>query len=294
MLRRTPPLSVCLPAFGLLFTLLLLPGVARHALGQAPEDNPQTQRPEHPARPDRPQLRNDQRAQAPRGEGSIRDRLQQRRERFAEGRSQNRELNDEQLAEQHAEVLEVLEDIDPSIAERFRSAENPRPGLQLAMLERRFPEVLRLARLRQHDEDMYQLRVRQLVLYQQMRGLARQIRVAQRQDEQGQAAALDVDELRDDLEDVAEEHFQAEQAAEELEIERREQKLEELREHLKQRDRNERQIIERTIEELLSGETRGPQSRGPGMDRPDRPGGPRDNRPDRLRNEPPPNDQLDL
>ncbi|MEM1446188.1 MAG: hypothetical protein AAGF84_09050 [Planctomycetota bacterium] len=283
------PTALCRISALFLGAVLLLPGTEpQSAFAQPPDEQRPAERPERPDRP-QPQMRDGQR-----GEGPMRERFRERMQRFAEERG----LDEASIAKHHEQVMAVLEDIDPDLADRFRNAENAPPGLQLMMLERRFPEALRLARLRQNDEEMYALRVRQLVIYRQMQGLARQIRIAEKQEAQGQDPTLDADDLRKDLEDLAEEHFEAEQAAEELEIERREQKLEEQRERLKQRDRHEREIIQKTIDQLLSGEARGPGRGGPGGPRGmdgDRPGRPE--RPQRSgdpRPQPPPDDQLDL
>ncbi|MEM8782889.1 MAG: hypothetical protein AAGE65_08525 [Planctomycetota bacterium] len=222
------------------------------------------------------------------GDRTIRERIRERRERFARERG----LDEAQLAERRARVLAVLEDLDPALAERFRNAPDDRPGVKMALLEDRFPEVLRLVRLREHDQDLYALRVRELVLSRQMRDVARQIRLAERQEQRGEDPVVDADDLRRDLEDLAEEQFEAEQAAEELQLQRFEERLEMMRERFKQRDRDERQIIQRTIERLLSGDPRrtgSPERRGPGGldgDRPERPGPPR--------REPPRGDELDL
>lgn len=253
-----------LTAAPILGVALLLSGSAvESAIAQPADDVRPSERPERGDRPDR--LREGQR-----GEGGMMDRLRERRERFAEERG----LDDAQIAEHYERVLAVLDDIDPDLAQRVRDGEQVRPGIKMAMLQRRFPEVLHLARLRQHDKEMYGLRVRELVLYQQMRGLARQIRVAERQEAQGEDPAFDADDLRKNLEDLAEDHFEARQSADELEIERIEESLEKRKERFDENDRNERELIQRTIDDLLSGDGHGQQRRGgPGIGPGHGPGG---------------------
>ena len=250
-----------------------------------------------------PRVQPDKARESQRDDRPLAERIRERRDRFAEERG----LSQEQLEHQYAQVLAVLQDIDPVLADRLRNAEDARPGVQIMILERRFPEVLRLARLREHDQALYALRVRELVLYRQMQSIAQQIRLAQNQIDAGRESDVDVDDLKRDLERLAKDHFEADQDAKELELQRFERKLEEMRDRHRQRGREQRQIVESTVDELLTGQGRRPDDRGPDFDQ-DGPGrgpgfgqprGPRgsEERGERERSrgsDGPPQDQLDL
>ncbi len=154
----------------------------------------------------------------------------------------------DQMAGQFEDVLAVLDDLDPRMADRLRNAGDERPGLRMMAIQRHFPEVTRLVRLRNDDPEMYDLRVRDLRLFKRSVVLATEARSAAEEGDDNAA-----DDLTDTLDDVVEEHFDVQQEIRALELERLEARIEALKDAHDERDRNKRDLIEQRTQRLLEG-----------------------------------------
>ena len=156
----------------------------------------------------------------------------------------------ERWGEHLDEVIAVVREIDPQVAERIENAKEDRPGAKLMMIRRSFPQVFDLVKLREDDPAMYELRVEDVRMHKQAGQLARQYHQAKR-DEDDRAA----DDFEDELEELVEAHFDVRQEIRELELERLEQRVEALKEALDDRKRDKNDLIDDRLEKMLRRDT---------------------------------------
>lgn len=148
--------------------------------------------------------------------------------------------------EQREVALELLDALRPEQARWLRAA-GPESGPEAARLVHRvLPRLRLMVHMREHDPQMYELRLTDLRLERQADDLASSYRMAVRQDDRG--ARRDAE---DALEVVLERQFELRQELRELELQRLESRLEQLREQLNEREDQRDELIESRLTELL-------------------------------------------
>lgn len=218
--------------------------------------------------------------------GMDRDRMEKLREwrerRAAEGRSEDRQRPGrpprELTAEQREQALAVLRDVNPHVAERMEAAlksdDSKRAERALARMSGR---LLEMHEMKQRDPEAYKLRVADNRAKIETIRLAGQLRRAEAEGKADEAAALET-QLREHLE----KHFEIRQRLREKELQLLEQRIERMREELKEHRAKKQELIDQSMTRIRQG--RPDRDRGHG-ERPHRPHPPRDDEPD---------DQLDL
>ncbi len=152
----------------------------------------------------------------------------------------------EELFKNPAKLFDVVRDIDPALADELEQLKDTRPRAVFSVLRRQFPQVMRLALLKDEDPALYQLRVRDLQLTRQADQLADQHRDARKRGDKDAADAIE-----DQLEPIVVEHFDIRQKVRERELEKLEERIEQLKDALDERDSNKRNLIKQRLAELL-------------------------------------------
>jgi len=142
------------------------------------------------------------------------------------------EPNQERLAD----ILAVLEDIDPELSGRVKQLREKHPQAVGDMLGERIRLLSRLLELREHDSEMYQLRVSDIRMTRMTKILAKELHWAEQKDS-GQAQSL-----REQLVEMVQTHDELRTELRQLELDRLESRLAQLKTELAAREirRNER------------------------------------------------------
>lgn len=150
------------------------------------------------------------------------------------------------LREQIAERLEVLQQINPEVAERIQRHMDKRGGMNperiRMMLGEQFQRIDRLLHLKRDDPDAFELAIDDLKLDRKTQELAEELR----------RAGGDIGDHRDQLRALIGRHFDVRQRKYEHELNRLEKRIAQLRRQLKTR-RNHREALEQSrFDELVS------------------------------------------
>ena len=148
-------------------------------------------------------------------------------------------------AEQLQQHLDVLEQINPDLAQRVREHLERNPQRVRMLMQEQWPRLRRLVELKQRDPEMFELVVRDQRLERRTHELAEQYRQARDEGRQEEA-----EQLQQQLEDSLREHFDVRQTMRERELARLEQRLEEMRQRIQQRREARDELIEQRLEYL--------------------------------------------
>lgn len=154
--------------------------------------------------------------------------------------------------EQVKVALDVLDEMQPRVAERLRSLREENPERFEASLSRIGPHALHMANLRENDPQAYELRVRENELGIEAMHLARKARhAADDDDEQAREA------VRQELKQILEQQFEVRTQLLEHEMAQVESRLEKLRDQLGEQKQQREQFIERRYELIMRFSRRG-------------------------------------
>lgn len=156
-------------------------------------------------------------------------------------------------AQDMQEILELLKEQDPPLAQRLEAIRQTDPQRAQRMLGPHVPGLMRLAYLKRTDPEHFRLRMQDLKLDRQSRELARQIH--------GLAAAdmaAQRDRLTQELRAVLAQQFQVRQQLQEKMVQDLQQRLENLRLEVERRRAQKDQLIDQRFQELLQ-QNQGPQ-----------------------------------
>ena len=146
-------------------------------------------------------------------------------------------------------ALDVIAKVRPDLVERLEALREREPRRLSHVLQRRFPRLRHLLRLKEHDPPMYELRVEDVRLTLKSQRLAQDYQAAQRNERDDEA-----EQLREQLNALIERHFEVRQQINELELERLEQRIEALREQIEARADDRDDVIEQRVQELIGTE----------------------------------------
>ena len=147
------------------------------------------------------------------------------------------------------EAIALLERIKPELAERLAAAREENPRRVAHVIGKRFPRLRFLLHLKDRDPQMYELRVEDLRLTYESRHLAEEYQRLLREDEDNAA-----EDVRDELMELIESHFDVRQAIRERELARLEQRIEDLREQIEARADDRDELIEQRAAKLVGTE----------------------------------------
>ncbi len=154
------------------------------------------------------------------------------------------------LTEEEVEqVLAILQELHPEMAERLTEARKYSPERVQRLLKMMGPRINELRRLKEHDPEMFELKKQDIVLGRETRELAAELREAR---QRGDEKAVQQSTAR--MRELVRKHFDVRQQMKVHELEAIERRLEMLREQLKERAAQREQVIESRVEEL-TGQT---------------------------------------
>ncbi|MEM6459329.1 MAG: hypothetical protein AAF710_08070 [Planctomycetota bacterium] len=164
-------------------------------------------------------------------------------------RPRDRGPRDRRWTDAEAEAArEVIATLYPELAERLDKLRDEDPRAYRDALERRFPRVRFLVRLRERDPEMYALRVEDITLARRVESLGKAYRAAEADGDDMKSLAI-----KDDLEDAAAAHFDVRQTIRRIEIDRLRARLEAMEQQLEEQDDDRDDLIERRVDELTGG-----------------------------------------
>ncbi len=219
---------------GALLVTTLTTGIA---FGQAPNSDTKNK----PAAPASTQPA-DRSTAGPGGQGRDANRNLMKRERGPGGKD-NFDAP-ELTPEQASQVIESVREHFPLLADRLSESLKDNPDAVRNLL-REYPKLAELIRLKKSDPKMFDLRSQDLRLEKQSRELVQQYRQAQKTNDKPKA-----DALKNDLKRVIGEHFTLRQNIRELELERLELKLSQLKAQLETRKNSRDALVQTRLSEL--------------------------------------------
>lgn len=148
--------------------------------------------------------------------------------------------------QQVRELVSVLRDLHPELADRVEAAMADNPRQVRRILGPRWRLLQRLADLRDDDPEMYRLRAADLRLARRAIEVAYAARQAQRAGEP-EAAQARIAELRD----IVTERFEVKTDIRRLELAQLERRLDELQAELDERTEAQQALIEAHVDDLL-------------------------------------------
>lgn len=143
------------------------------------------------------------------------------------------------------EAMAVLRDYRPELVERFEEWASRHPQQAARMLSRTVPMISRLMRMRQDDPKGYELAIRDLRYFRATTIISRELRQARLDDDQARVA-----ELSQKLQAILSQHFDVRQQIRERDIQKLQQRLEQLRKQLDQRKNARARILEKRFDQL--------------------------------------------
>jgi hypothetical protein len=146
--------------------------------------------------------------------------------------------------EQASQVIEAVREHFPLLADRLSESSKDNPDAVRNLL-REYPRLAELIRLKKSDPKMFDLRSQDLRLEKQSRELVQQYRHAQKSNDKPKA-----DALKNDLQRVIGDHFTLRQSIRELELQRLEQKLSQLKTQLETRKNSRDALVQSRLSEL--------------------------------------------
>ncbi len=167
---------------------------------------------------------------------NLRKKLQERRAMLAP--VPKAALSDIQKTAAHNFLIELIPEITAVLAEL--EAENPRAYAR--ELRRAFGEMQMLERRKKYDKDEYTNSKKRIVLEHKSQMIVFRYRKAEEEQKEG---------LKEQLRTVLNQLFDLREIDREMQVQRLEKKLQELRASLKNRKPNKNRIIEKRLEKLL-------------------------------------------
>lgn len=152
------------------------------------------------------------------------------------------ELDQDQIAT----VLEILRQHRPELAQRLEEALEKHPDRAQRILADQWPRLTRLIELKQRDPRTFEITLSEMRLMGQARELFIQWRVAMKNGDQDQA-----DQIKQQLTQVAGQLFDLNQEFRLREVERLEQRAQELRQQIQTRAVERDALIQQRLEELF-------------------------------------------
>jgi len=150
-------------------------------------------------------------------------------------------------AEQIDELLDVLAEVNPEVAQRIEQHRADQPDSVMQMLRPHAPGLQRLVYLKRNEPEHYALRVEDIQLERHCDELAGELRNAEAADDAETAG-----QLRTELAAAVARHFDVRQQLRERHLQRLEQRIEELRQQIEQRRAARDELIQQRIDELVS------------------------------------------
>ena len=147
--------------------------------------------------------------------------------------------------EEFERAMQVLKDINPEAAERLEQLWERSPQRAQGMLHRFGPRIYELLRLKESDPELYKWSVKDMKIGLACDKLARQYREATKAGDKDR-----IKEIRTQIADQVEEHFEVRQKMGEVKLERLERRLAEARKRLEKRAATRDDLIEKRIGEL--------------------------------------------
>ena len=143
-------------------------------------------------------------------------------------------------------AMEVLEDINPKLAERLKDTKD-NPERAQAMLRHLWPRIHKLMETKKSDPELYEWRVKDMKIGLECQKLQRQFQEASKGGDRDR-----VKEIRSQIAEKVEEHFDVRQKMRELELERLERRLAEARKQLEKRAANRKELVEKRVGDLTN------------------------------------------
>lgn len=157
-----------------------------------------------------------------------------------------RDPRDMQLsAEEITDALAILRDYQPDVAERITKWHADQPEGAGQMIAARMPWIRRLIYVRRHDEERYHVMIADMKLDRECATLSQKVR-------DGDNA------LEAELRKKIAEHFETRQKLREMEVDRLEKRVTELRNQLAERRQVQKDLVEQRYGELVG---KGPESK---------------------------------
>lgn len=159
-----------------------------------------------------------------------------------QARMRRQNITDQEIKD----ILAVLRDLNPTMAERLHRALMQNREQARRMLAMARDRVKEMVEARRNDPELYKLRVQDFRLTQRTRMVARRARQADLDGNQRDARRLIVE-----LKNIIREHFDVRQTMREHELHRLELRLDAMRKQLQQRAESREQLIQKRIDEVL-------------------------------------------
>jgi len=154
-------------------------------------------------------------------------------------------LTDEQIEQ----VLEVLEDYRPEMAEQIREMRERDPQRAEQLLRRALMFVRPMVQMQQTDPEGYELHLRDAKLDRESQEIARRLRAAD---------GREADKLHGQLRDVLAAHFDVRQQIRERKLAELERQIEQLRTQIETRAESRDRLVEQRYSEL-TGQSQRPE-----------------------------------
>ena len=208
-------------------------------------DGPRSERGERPERPERPE----------RGEPG------ERGERGPRGDFERGERPWQLSPDELGDAIELIERINPRLAESLRETQEESPERAVRRIAEEAPRTYELLRMRAEEPDRFALHMQSMRVMQATWPLVRQLRQAQRDEDQPK-----IDELTEQMRASMETLYDIRLKLRELEIQELRDQLEALEaRHAQDRDRRSEHIASR-LDDILNGNMgrrRGDRGEGP-------------------------------
>jgi Spy/CpxP family protein refolding chaperone len=154
-------------------------------------------------------------------------------------------LTDEQIEQ----ILEVVEDYRPEMAEQISEMRERDPQRAEQLLRRAMMFVRPMVQMKQVDPEGYELHLRDAKLDRESRELARRVRAAD---------GREADDLRAQLREVVAQHFDVRQRIRERKLAALEKQIDELRTQIETRAESRDQLVDQRYGEL-TGQSQRPE-----------------------------------
>lgn len=163
-------------------------------------------------------------------------------------------INNGELEEKDMpEALAVLRDYRPELVKRFEDWASRHPENARTMLSRSVPMMQRLIRLRREDPVGYRLAIEDLRYYNFTAELSKQLRAARSDNDAPQVEVLSLK-----LRTLLTRHFEVRQKIREREIQKLEQRIDQLRKQLSERAEAHEKILDSRFDQLSDPSVKAP------------------------------------
>ena len=171
---------------------------------------------------------------------------------FGQDRRQPRNMSKQEILfltpEQEAEVMAYVKSAHPEKLDQFMSLKDSKPMVYRRMLTRGYREMRLMTELKERDPERYSRVGEERKLESKSQALVRKMKATEDEEEKLR--------LRPEIERILNQVFDLRQSNRQMEIERLEKKLSELKENNQKRLASKEEILKRRLTELL-GEEKG-------------------------------------